>query len=417
MKKALNNISSVVLQNRKVIENYIFMTMLLILNSLFGIITYPLVIDALGKDEYGVFVFGTSLANFFVTFVGFGFDLFGVREIANNYELKKKSRIVSVIFSAKIFLMIISVIVFAILTNFIPVLKNHYLVYWICFSNTLVNIFFPTWYFQGVQKMRIVTYIQVIFKMIAIPLIIILIKKPSDLPLFAAIMVGSNLFGGIYGFIHLTVIEKVKIYWTGMGTVMDYIKKSRYFFYANACNVAKGQLLNIITGLFFGMGSLAVYDLAYKVVSLPTTLLASINGAILPKILLDFRDSLFKKILRYEQFVAVVAIIGTIVAAPFLIHLLGGETMKDAYPLTIILSFSLYPVLISSCHLNLLFIVKRMDKYITLDLVVAAMSVVIFLFAGLYLTHSIYAIPVAMVLSLFTEVIFQKYVIYKEKLL
>ena len=70
--------------NKKIIENYFFMTLILILNSLFALLIYPYLIRTLGKESYGIYIFGTSIANYFICFIGFGFELYGVREIAKN---------------------------------------------------------------------------------------------------------------------------------------------------------------------------------------------------------------------------------------------------------------------------------------------------------------------------------------------
>jgi len=57
--------------NKKIIENYFFMTLILILNSLFALLIYPYLIRALGKESYGIYIFGTSIANYFICFIGF----------------------------------------------------------------------------------------------------------------------------------------------------------------------------------------------------------------------------------------------------------------------------------------------------------------------------------------------------------
>ena len=61
--------------NKIVIENYFFMTFLQVLNSLFYLIIYPYLIRTLGVENYGLYVFATSISMYFVTFVAFGFEM------------------------------------------------------------------------------------------------------------------------------------------------------------------------------------------------------------------------------------------------------------------------------------------------------------------------------------------------------
>ena len=192
------------LSNKKVIENYFFMTVILLLNSMFGLLIYPYLIKTLGTESYGIFLFATTIANYFICFVGFGFDMYGLRKIAENpSSIKNKSEVLSNVFTTKIYLEILSIIFFITLILLFPNLRENIWVYIICFTTTLVNIFFPTWYFQGIQKMRVVTYIQLLFKLLSLPFIFTFVRTPDDILVFSIIMTTSSLLGAFYAFIHL----------------------------------------------------------------------------------------------------------------------------------------------------------------------------------------------------------------------
>ena len=206
MKLTIHKICNSIKNNKKVIENYFFMTLLLVLNSFFGLLIYPYIIKSLGKDTYGIFVFASTVVNYFIYFVSFGFDLYGVRKISENpSNTAVKSVIVSKIFSTKIYLEIISVLIFSLLF-FFPTFKKNIDIYIICFFMTLVNIFFPTWYLQGIQKMRVVSLIQLFFKLLSLPFIFICVKESSDLLIFSIIMISSSLFGAFVAFFYLIKI-------------------------------------------------------------------------------------------------------------------------------------------------------------------------------------------------------------------
>ena len=189
--------------NKKIIENYFFMTLILILNSLFALLIYPYLIRTLGKESYGIYIFGTSIANYFICFIGFGFELYGVREIAKNPASKSNiSKVISIIFTAKLYLELFSLLIFIVLLYTVPILQENQKIYSICFSTTLVNILFPTWYFQGIQKMRVVTYIQLLFKLLSLPFIFYFVRSSQDIVSFSLIMSISTLLGSLYAFTH-----------------------------------------------------------------------------------------------------------------------------------------------------------------------------------------------------------------------
>lgn len=99
--------------NKLIIENYFFMTVLQLLNSLFYIIIYPFVIRKLGAENYGTYVFSLSIITYFIVFISFGFDLPSLNKIAKDSKnLELKSTTVSDVFTSKLYLFIASSIIF-----------------------------------------------------------------------------------------------------------------------------------------------------------------------------------------------------------------------------------------------------------------------------------------------------------------
>ena len=393
MKLTIHKICNSVKNNKKVIENYFFMTLLLVLNSFFGLLIYPYIIKSLGKDTYGIFVFASTVVNYFIYFVSFGFDLYGVRKISENpSNTAVKSVIVSKIFSTKIYLEIISV-----------------LIYIICFFMTLVNIFFPTWYFQGIQKMRVVSLIQLFFKLLSLPFIFICVKESSDLLIFSIIMISSSLFGAFVAFFYLIKIENLTIRIFHWKNVYDYVKESSYFFYTNIANMSKTETIKLIIGIKYGMGDLAIFDLAQKVISIPMILLSNINGALFPKIIQSFNVEYLKKVMNFERLLGLIAIISVILLGKFAIRVLGDSGMELAYPLSIILSFTIFIFLQTGVYLYLILIPKGFDRSVLDNQIIAFISIMIFILLGINFFNSIFVLPICLVLSGIMEIIYLRY--------
>ena len=417
MKLTIHKICNSIKNNKKVIENYFFMTLLLVLNSFFGLLIYPYIIKSLGKDTCGIFVFASTVVNYFIYFVSFGFDLYGVRKISENpSNTAVKSVIVSKIFSTKIYLEIISVLIFSLLF-FFPTFKKNIDIYIICFFMTLVNIFFPTWYFQGIQKMRVVSLIQLFFKLLSLPFIFICVKESSDLLIFSIIMISSSLFGAFVAFFYLIKIEKLTIQVFHWKNVYDYVKESSYFFYTNIANMSKTETIKLIIGIKYGMGDLAIFDLAQKVISIPMILLSNINGALFPKIIQSFNVEYLKKVMNFERLLGLIAIISVILLGKFAIRVLGDSGMELAYPLSIILSFTIFIFLQTGVYLYLILIPKGFDRSVLDNQIIAFISIMIFILLGINFFNSIFVLPICLVLSGIMEIIYLRYKIKKEKLL
>lgn len=407
MRNHLQEFKKIFINNKKIAENYFFMTLLLVLNSFFGLLIYPYLIRTLGAESYGVYIFASTVVNYFICFIGFGFDMYGVRLIAENpFSIKKKSNVLSIIFTTKLYLEIVSIIL-AVLVSFVfPILRTYFWVYIVCFANTLLNIFFPTWYFQGVQKMRVVSYIQLIFKLLSLPFIFIFIKKPDDILLFAIIMTASSLLGALYAFIHLLVFEKLKISLVPIKHTLVYIKESQYFFYTNFLNMMKIQTINLIIGTRYSMTDLALYDLANRIVSIPLMLITNINSALFPKVVSNFNVPLIKKILMTERIIGILAVLTVVVFGKIAIQILGGEAMEGSYWIAVILSFTIFAFLQTSCYIGLILIPNRKDSYVLKDLILSFTTLFTLIVLGMLLSKNILVLPLAFSLAALAELLY-----------
>lgn len=407
MRNHLQEFKKIFINNKKIAENYFFMTLLLVLNSFFGLLIYPYLIRTLGAESYGIYIFASTIVNYFICFIGFGFDMYGVRLIAENpFSIKKKSNVLSIIFTTKLYLEIVSIIL-AILVSFVfPILRTYFWVYIVCFANTLLNIFFPTWYFQGVQKMRVVSYIQLIFKLLSLPFIFIFIKKPDDILLFAIIMTASSLLGALYAFIHLLVFERLKISLVPIKHTLVYIKESQYFFYTNFLNMMKIQTINLIIGTRYSMTDLALYDLANRIVSIPLMLITNINSALFPKVVSNFNVPLIKKILMTERIIGILAVLTVVIFGKIAIQILGGEAMEGSYWIAVILSFTIFAFLQTSCYIGLILIPNRKDSYVLKDLILSFTTLFTLIVLGMLLSKNILVLPLAFSLAALAELLY-----------
>lgn len=407
MKFNISELKKTFVNNKKVVENYFFMTLLLVLNSFFGLLIYPYIIRTLGAEAYGTYIFASTVVNYFICFIGFGFDMYGVRLIAENpFSIEAKSKVLSIIFTTKLYLEAISVI-FALVAVFIfPILRAYFWVYIVCFATTLLNIFFPIWYFQGMQKMRVVSYIQLLFKLLSLPFIFIWVKTPDDLLLFTIIMTSSSLLGAFYAFVHLLVFEKLKITLVSIKDSLVYLKESQYFFYTNFLNMMKIQTINLIIGTRYTMTDLALYDLASKIVSIPLMLISNINNALFPKVVSNFNSILIRKILLIERIIGGLAILSVVVLGKIIIQILAGEEMLGAYWIAVILSFTIFAFLQTSCYIGLILIPNRKDSYVLKDLILSFSTLFIFTLLGMLFSKSILVLPIAFSLAGLAELLY-----------
>lgn len=418
MKKNIMKLKSIIFNNKTIIENYFFMTVLQVLNSFFYLLIYPYLIRNLGGEAYGTFIFATSIVTYFIFLINFGFDFPAVKHaaqnISNNFELEK---LLSNIFTSKILLFIASAFIITVLSMFVSFVQANFTLIIVCFLQTLYHVLLPQWFFQAFQKMKIITYIQLTTRFLSLPIIFILVKSKDDVIVYATIVSLTSVISAIIAFYTIYFKFNLKIKIAKLSELVLWFKEAFPFFLSNSAGVIKEQSIIIIIGSYFGMREVAIYDLANKIISIPKTLLTSINSAIFPILVKKFDSNKIKKIINIEFIISFLVVIVIILVGKNIVLLLGGKDMLLAYPLSILLSFTIMVWLVVGAYISFVFVPKNKYFFVTKNQIIALCSFGVFCFFGLMLKQNIIILGVAIALSGFCEILYCKWIIYKLKLL
>ncbi|MGV0947260.1 oligosaccharide flippase family protein [Empedobacter falsenii] len=418
IKPKVDNILNLIKNNKKIIENYFFMTILQVLNSFFYLLIYPYLIRVLGIESYGLYVFATSITTYFIFLINFGFDFPATKAIAENINNHKViQETLSCVFTAKVYLLLLSILIISVLLFFIPFLKQNFILFTFSFIQVVSFIIFPQWFFQGIQNMKIITYIQLLIKIVSLPFIFYLIKKPTDITLYVLIVSLSSILGGILAFFIIRFKYKYHIKFVEKDKLNKWFKDSFPFFLSTSAGVIKEQSIAIIIGAFFGMRDVAIYDLASKIVIIPRTVFMSINGAIFPKLVVNIQKSRIKKIINLEILLSLIVVVFIVIFGNLIVELFAGNQMKPAYPLAILLSFTVMSWLVVGAYISFVFVPSNKYYVVTKNQIIALTSFLIYVTIGLLLYKSIYVFGAAMALSGLTEILYCKFVTKKYQLL
>jgi PST family polysaccharide transporter len=311
------------------------------LNLLIPLISYPYLIRVLGKETYGLVIFAQAIIGYLLILVGFGFEISATKEISiyrNNKE--KLSEIVSSVLIIKSGLFVLALLILAIPLYFIPQAKGYeslfLLTMWMC----LYDFIFPLWYFQGIEKMKYITYITLVSRLFFVGMIFILIKSSSDYLLLPII----NGFGAlIAGSISLFIIFKkheVDFKFQSMERIKYYLKDSIPIFISNVSIRLYVSTNKVIIGSFLGMADLAYYDLGEKITSILKIPQSILSQTLFPKINKDKNISFVKKAFKISVTINFLLVIVTIVFSKNIVLLLAGKEMLPAIWIINILALS-----------------------------------------------------------------------------
>lgn len=183
-----------VLQNeegKKLLENFVALFVLQGIGFLFPLITYPYLARVIGVNRFGEIAFALSIVVYFDTLIAYGFNYTAVREIAKNKDdINKVSEIFSKVLVAKFVLFLLAFVLFTSLVFSIPVFYENRVLLFFTFLYVPGAMIFPEWLFQGIQKMKYITFLNFISKLLFTCLVFFVIKKEEDYlyqPLFIAL--------------------------------------------------------------------------------------------------------------------------------------------------------------------------------------------------------------------------------------
>ena len=415
MKQKLKHIRTKISNNSKVIENYFFMTSLPLISSAFGILLYPYLIRTLGSEAYGLYVFLLAIVAYFIDLIAFGFQLSGLKLISDNLnDNKQKSVILSGIISAKVYLAFFSVLIITPLIFFSKQLNEHRLLLSIIFAQIIAEIIFPQWYFRAIQQMKVVTLYQLSFRIASVPFILLFIKNPNDLIIYAIISTLSIILPAALLLYYLVKKEKLHLKIVCFKNTIQFLRESFPVFISIFMDTIKQESITLIIGLLFGMREVALFDLAKKIILLPRMMLSNINISIFPKLRKNPTSENIRRIIRYEWFTGLFTVAGITILGYPAIYLLGGQNMLDAYPIAILMSFTLLAWLIVGAYIYHIFIPNKLNYYITMNQAISLVSFVFFLIPGYILLPGIYTVVIPLVLSTFVEIYYSRTIVYKK---
>jgi len=357
MKILLKGVQEKLARNKGLIANFSYLTALQIFNMLVPIFTYPYLIRVLGKETYGLVIYAQVVVGYLLIIINFGFNSSAVKEISINRDFKTKlNEITSSIFILKSVLFLISVAILAIIINFLPVAREHKMLFILSMWTCLYEVIFPVWYFQGVEKMKYITYLSLISRSIFIILIFVFIKESGHYLRVPIIYGTGALISGILALIILYKKEKLVLVIPSVNTIYQHFRVSTDFFISEVFVKIFAGSNKLIIGTFLGLTELAYYDLADKIVNLFRGVpLGIVRSTIFPRVAKTRNLSIIRKTTQLMSLYGLLAVIVINIFAPKIVIIFGGKEMLQSVNI-----LRLFSIIIFTTHLS--------NYYITIGL-------------------------------------------------
>jgi len=270
---------------KRLIENFCSLSILQVLDYFLPLITLPYLVRILGPEKFGLIAFAQSLIVYFLVLTNYGFNLSATREISINREKEEKvSEIFSSVMIIKFLFGVLSFVILILMLFFIPKFGSNWLIYIFSFGIILGNILFPVWFFQGMEKMKYITIVNIVAKTFFTICIFIFIKEMNDylyVPLINSL--GYLVAGGV-SLIIVFKNFKLKFILPTIKTIKYQLKEGWHIFISTAAVTLYTTSNTFILGIFTNNTIVGYYSAGEKIVKAAQKLLVPISQTVYPYI-------------------------------------------------------------------------------------------------------------------------------------
>lgn len=274
---------------KSLIESFLSLSVLNGINILLPLITLPYLVRTIGLAKYGAYSMVYTVLQYVLLVSAYGFNYTATKQVAQN---RSNIDYIGVIFhstiAARFLISIPALFAGFVLTYFIyPI--DYLWMYIGGIGIILGDVLNPVWLFQGYEKMRYMTYVNVVCKLFFTVLIFIFVQTADD---YLYITLWNSLgfiVAGVLSYYISFKVFKLKFVKVTKSDIAFQIKDSWSVFLSTVfMNLYRNSNIFLL-GFFVSDYGVGVYSAAEKVVKAVQSVTAPVSNALFPYLSSSFK--------------------------------------------------------------------------------------------------------------------------------
>jgi PST family polysaccharide transporter len=403
---------------KRLLSNFFSLSALQGVNMILPLLTLPYLVRVLGVENFGLINFALSIIMFFSILVSFGFSLSATREISINRDNHQKvNNIFSSVIIIQIILTLLSLFILSILILSVDIFSQNSLLYYTTFGIVFGKLLFPTWFFQGMEKMKYITYINVFFRVIFTALIFVFVKDENDYIYVPILNSLGAILGGLYSLYLIHKLFKVKVIIPNIDIIKKQFIDSYHFFLSRIANNGSRYYATAIIGIYFGNVAVGYYSMVEKLFFAFMSLGGIVSQTIYPYMSRTQDLKFFKKIFVAITLLSIIILIPLLYFnEEFLLLIFNVKNIMLSDIFIIVFSGSIFGIMSSLVGYPLL-AGFGYTKYANNSLIYASFIYLVAISISSLIFKDIYMVAFSIVIYQFVGLSFRGYFIHKEKIL
>jgi len=335
-------------------KNMFALSLVQISSYVLPLITLPYLTRVLGVEAFGKVAFAQVIMAFLIMIVDYGFSWSATRKIAARRDDKAFiSRVFMATFVAQWLLVVLVSCVISLLVLYVDRLRADALLYAAAFVSVVGTALFPVWFLQGLERLQLVSLLQIVSRLIVIVPIFLFVKQPDDAVWVLLISGIGVALGGVGSLWWMQKQRLIDWNWPGWAQIVSELHEGAALFGSRISISLYSTLVPLILGWVAGPVALAYFNLADKLRRAAQSAITPLSQALFPRMsyLIATRDGSAFTLLKRSALAVI--IIGGVASttlwllSDWLVWLMGGEdfsaasvVLKWLSPLPLIIGFS-----------------------------------------------------------------------------
>lgn len=268
---------------KRLMSNFLSLSILQGANYILPLITFPYLVRVIGVEYFGLLAFATAIITYFALITDYGFSLTATREISTHRDNREKIiEIFSSVMLIKFFLFLLASFLLLVLIFSFEKFRQDWLVYFLTFGSVFGQVLFPIWFFQGMERMKYITYINVASRLLFTVAIFIFIQKEEDFYIVPLLNSLSFIASGLYSLYLVKKDFQIEFQSQSFHTIKPYVVDGWHIFISRfGVNLYKSNAI-LVLGLFSSELIVGYFAIAKKIVDVINQIASIISRTLFP---------------------------------------------------------------------------------------------------------------------------------------
>lgn len=283
----------------QLIKNFSSLISIKGMDFIIPLIIFPYLIKNIGISNFGLLSFSLSLSLYFGAVIHYGFSITAVRDIARvKDDYKLLSEKFNIFIFTSICLFLISLFIFLISIKFIPILNKDFYLHLTTFFLIGMQSFFPSWFFQGIEDMKFIAYLNIGAKILYLLALFLFIDEPNDY-IYVHVYYGLSIaISTITSFFLIKYKYKINFRLPEISEVLAVLKEGRHAFLSQFAPNLYNNTATFVLGITVSNSVLGFYASSTKIIDAFNSIGILLSNTFLPSLSLDIKNhKFFKKLM------------------------------------------------------------------------------------------------------------------------